>query len=363
VAVGEIPYAVASGEPVSRILTVRNSLRATLVFSLLLFGFWVTWPALKIPLAYMLALLFGALVGGTELVSRYRDKPAAALSNWPAVLYMSVNAIASAVLFFLLHTGRLNIPVDVFANSKILDDLALAGFGAMALLRTSLFTIEVARSSIAIGPAAVLQVILRVADRETDRQRAGPRARRVKDIMRGVSFASASVALTEHCARLMQNVSVEERADLDQEIIALRSRADLSDEAKAYVLGLLLMNIVGEDVLQEAVAALGTRIRNPTEDNPAVLSRAGELEPADIGLLWRFCFALDTRERKEKDVIGMQAELKGLETEGVSGVGLALIVLRTHFGAEIVSMAMGLVISSKTGTRKQSADLSTASFS
>jgi hypothetical protein len=318
---------------------------------------------MRVPVAYLLALGFGAVVGATELIARYRDKPAAAVWNWPAALYMGVNALASGVLFYLLHSNRLTVPVNLFNGSKILDDLALAGFGAMALFRTSLFTLRVQDSNIAIGPAAVLQVILRVADRETDRERAGPRARKVKDIMRGVSFGPASVALTEHCTKLMQNVTDEERSDLDQEIAALRSKTDISDEAKSYILGLLLMNIVGEDVLAEAVEALGTRIRNPSEDKPEVLSRARELDREDLVPLTNICFALDSRTFADAEIARMVGVVEtGDKAAPAAHVLWALLRLRGFFGAEIVSMAIGLVVSTKAGRPVGSESLSAAGF-
>ena len=63
---------------------------------------------------YLVAALLGALVGGTELVSRYRDAPQSALLSRPAWLYVFLNASASALALWL----------------------------AMALFRTSLFTVR-----------------------------------------------------------------------------------------------------------------------------------------------------------------------------------------------------------------------------
>jgi hypothetical protein len=46
---------------------------------------WLDWAAVA---------ALGAIVGASELVSRYRDAPEAALRTWPAVCYVAINAAA-----------------------------------------------------------------------------------------------------------------------------------------------------------------------------------------------------------------------------------------------------------------------------
>jgi len=58
----------------------------------------------------------------------------------------------------------------------------------------------------------------------------------------------------------MQQVPAEAQERLSQDIIQLVG-TELSDNAKALNLGLLLINHVGERVLTDAVAALGDEIR------------------------------------------------------------------------------------------------------
>ena len=115
----------------------------------------------KEALAYLLAPCFGALVGATELVARYRDKPSAAVSNEPAMLYMAVNAVAALAAFWLVYTDRLGAKAEIFGDHKALNALVIGGFGAMALFRTSIFNLRVRDATVGVGPAAVLQVILR----------------------------------------------------------------------------------------------------------------------------------------------------------------------------------------------------------
>jgi hypothetical protein len=49
----------------------------------------------------LLAALLGALVGSTELVSRYKDAPLEALVTGPATFYVLMNAAVSALALWL----------------------------------------------------------------------------------------------------------------------------------------------------------------------------------------------------------------------------------------------------------------------
>jgi hypothetical protein len=308
---------------------------------------------LKEALAYVLAPCFGALVGATELIARYRDKPSAAVSNPPAILYMVVNALAALAAFWLVYTDRLGTKAEIFGDHKALNALILGGFGAMALFRTSVFNLRVRDTTVGVGPAAVLQVILRVTDREVDRLRAGPRARVIKQIMEGVSYELAREALPFHCYALMQNLSLEERSDLDQAITVLDSRKSMSDETKAYNLGLLLMDLVGEDVLRRAVDGIAGRIKGPLPDDPPVLSRAAELKLADLPALLETTIAL-RREPLDAKRLGAFRDSWNKVDEGVTlesdRIVIALAKLRTFFGPETVAKAIAALLAPRGKT-------------
>jgi hypothetical protein len=303
-------------------------------------------------LAYLGATVFGMLVGATELVARYRDKPVAPLETVPGLVYIAVNGAASLMLLWFLRTGQISWGTGGVLGPT-LSQVLLAGFGSMALFRTSIFTLRVKETNVAIGPAAVLQVILAAADRACDRLMAGPRARDVKEIMRGVSFAQAKTTLVLHCLALMQNVAADERSQLTQAVSELVT-ATMSDEVKAYNLGLLLMNYVGEDVLRDAVDALGTLIQGPAVDDPPIFAQAGSLAFADMPALISICIALDPLTR-EHDAAGIRDSwLKmepQLEREPDRNV-VVLARLRRYFGPETLSRAITLLTAGKTPVRR-----------
>jgi hypothetical protein len=293
--------------------------------------------------AYLAATFFGMLVGATEIVARYRDRPTAALETLPGLIYVAVNALVSLVAFWLLHTRQIDLKLSNDLGAT-LNEVLIAGFGSMALFRTSIFTLRVRDTDIAVGPAAVLQVILSAADRACDRLRAGPRSRLVKDIMMGVSFARAKLALPLHCLALMQNVSAEEERQLTQAIASLDA-ATKSDEVKAYNLGLLLMNFIGEDVLHEAINALGTAIQGPPADEPPIFTQAGQLAFSEMSALIQICIALDPIPRNPNASQVRESWLVfdvPLEHEVDKNI-IVLARLRQYFGPETLSRAIALL--------------------
>jgi hypothetical protein len=294
----------------------------------------------------------GAMVGVTELVARYRDRPEAAIQSNPGLLYIAINAALALILLWLIRSSQLRLPSVPATGASLgatLTQVLTAGIGGMALLRTSIFTLRVKDTDIAIGPAALLQVVLSAADRACDRLRAGPRADRVKQIMRGVSFARARLALSMHCLALMQNITADERLALMQAISALAADKDLGDEVKSYILGLMLMTYVGEDVLAQAVSALDTIIMGPPPDDPPIFAQADSLAPADMPVLIVICAALEPLDRSQSvasqspDWLAEDPEL----TRDHDKVVVILAKLRRFFGPDTLARAIALLLVGK----------------
>ncbi len=208
--------------------------------------------------AYTAAGLLGLLVGGSELVARYRDAPAKAVRCPPALFYIGVNVLASVTALAVTRTfdWRFGLASDSSETQLVVIQVLVAGLGAMALFRSSLFTVRVGDNDVAVGPSSVLQIVLDAADREVARTRAQPRGDGVKKIMQGVSFDEAKKALPTFCFNLVQNVTAEEIESTKRNIDALAAATDIKPQVKALILGLILMNIVGEAALETAVTTL-----------------------------------------------------------------------------------------------------------
>jgi hypothetical protein len=208
---------------------------------------------LEVTVAYVAVASLGALCGVGELVARYRDEPARALRRPPALLYIGVNALAAggALGAMMLFDWRVMEGLREPALTAV--RVITAGTASMALFRSSFFTLRVGDQDVAVGPSCFLQAILSATDRAVDRARAVERAAAVGRLLTGIPFAEIKTALPALSLALMQNLPESEQRLLAEEIRELEA-ADLSDGARTHLLGLSLLNTLGEEGL---AAALG----------------------------------------------------------------------------------------------------------
>ena len=209
---------------------------------------WLDWAAVA---------LLGGVVGASELISRYKDDPRAAIQTWPAIVYVAVNSIASLSALGLIRA------YGWFGPSRW-TQILMAGVSAMAFFRTSLFVVRAGDRDVAVGPSGFLQIFLTAADRAVDRQWAAARSDAVANVMKGIDFTKALEALPPYCLALMQNVSQEDQEALRRALKDLEG-GPAEPSVKALLLGLELINVVGVDVLTTAVESLGDQIRSVPE--------------------------------------------------------------------------------------------------
>lgn len=240
---------------------------------------------------YIIVALLGALVGIGELVSRYRDAPARAIVTGPAFLYTGLNAVAATVALALLDAFGVTFGQSAQAASMAnvhWTTVLAAGFGAMAVLRSSVFTTRIDNQDVPIGPSSFLQIVLTAADRAVDRVRARARALRVSAIMGDVSYIHASAALPTLCFALMQNLPKDDQEAFGRQLDAL-TIANMNDTVKTLSLGLALMNLVGEGVLAAAVDALklqiGIVVPPPVQPAPPLVPSVAPLVPPPAPLV------------------------------------------------------------------------------
>jgi hypothetical protein len=218
-------------------------------------------------LDYAVVAALGAFVGSGELVSRYRDAPAGALSTRPALFYIFINMAASTVALFVILVFDWQFGVTSGEAAVRWTRVGIAGTGAMALFRTSLFTVHVGDRDIAVGPSSFLQVFRDAADRAVDRLRAQARGDSVAKLMEGVDYAKAFEGLPPYCLALMQNVADEDQQKMLQ-ALALLDKENMDPAIKVRILGLLLMNVVGPNVLTAAVESLRNQMASGAAQKP-----------------------------------------------------------------------------------------------
>jgi hypothetical protein len=224
---------------------------------------------------YVLAGGIGALVGASELIARYRDNPQRALATLPAFIYIALNASASLAALGITRVFGWSFGFNGTAEGLRWIQVFATGFGAMALFRTSLFQVRVGNQDIGIGPISLLQVALSAADRAVDRTRASSRSDAAVKIMKGISFEKAKSILPSYCIALLQGASAEDQNALGDNVRKLGASSD-DDSTNALILGLLLMNLAGEKVLESSVKALRQQLTQP----PGAPRGAASVPPA-----------------------------------------------------------------------------------
>lgn len=213
---------------------------------------------MNIPLFvdFISVFLIGMLVAVGELTSRYKDDPIKAIYSIPAGIYVAVNGLASLGALALAHVFNWSFGA---ADGQVrITQVLLAGFGAIALFRTSLFNLTVENQVVGAGPSVLLNVILTAVDRAVDRGRALDRSQQVTEIMNDVSFDKSADSVKLFCFELMQNALPAEKDVITAMISNLRDPLNkgVPDQVKSYIFGLSLLGLVGEKVLRDAIQRL-----------------------------------------------------------------------------------------------------------
>jgi hypothetical protein len=176
----------------------------------------------------------------------------------------------------------------------LVSQTLLAGFGAMAVLRSSLLTTRIGTKDVEVGPAAIIDIFRNTMDRGIARVRAQERAELVASMMGRISFLRSYAPLGSISLTLLQSIDADERKDVEQQIGALANQTGRTDRDKALELGLILAGSVGFPALKASIAALGDRIENSTERPAFVAAQVARL-PLDVVLrdLPAVCLAIN----------------------------------------------------------------------
>jgi hypothetical protein len=295
------------------------------VVGLVLFVLWAVLAA-SLPrepiLDYGLAFALGAMFGAGELVSRYRDNPWRAVACAPGWGYLTLNGFAAFFALVVIHAFDFKFgfpaaaadtakadptkaappappsepkakpadpaPADpkaqptaakpaappstpdpaadttvwTTANRLRLWRILAAGLAAMALFRSSLFTLRIGTQDVQIGPNELLKRLLFAVDRGVDRVQADRRDAFVTAATTGLPtwFDPDYVATTfvPYCFGLMQNVTKDEQQQIAQEVARITQQpVNPRDQVQLIMLQLLplLDEVTLAGVIRRHVAA------------------------------------------------------------------------------------------------------------
>jgi len=197
------------------------------------------------------AVIVGAiagLVGLAELVSRYRSDPTFVLRKSTAAwLYIGLNAAAGVTALFLIRAFGWTFGQT---SNVELWQILVAGFGAIAFFRSSLFITKIGNSTVPVGPALVLGSLLDACDRDVDRKSAEDMSKvMMQDHLGGLDPVTVQYALPVLTLALMQNFQPGEQAQLAADLANVRGDDKLSAEAKMRAVTVQLAKYLGSDLV------------------------------------------------------------------------------------------------------------------
>jgi hypothetical protein len=151
-------------------------------------------------------MVFGAMVGAAELISRYRDDPWRSLLRREGVAYVLLNGAVSVAVFAMLDYSR----DAILPNLSTMWRAIVSGFGAMALLRSKFFTFRTASDEdIPVGLEAAVSAFLQALDRGVDRTQSWRRWELAFPYLRDIPDQATLDQLVSFC---VQPAQLPERA-------------------------------------------------------------------------------------------------------------------------------------------------------
>ncbi len=255
----EVPWAISFGQRGLRIWIFILLASAAGYGALLRYdrADWYFWAA----------VFFGMLVGASEIISRYRDEPGAALFSLPGLVYLAINGFLSGAAFGLLRYYR----ESLFPTIK--DDLLMtsiiAGFGAMVVMRSKIFSFKTSGGEeFAVGPDAVITIFLRSVDRAIDRWRSINRQRLVFRSTQNLAYSPSVTDFFKGSLAAYQNLSEDEKSVLKGIIEEVAQRATLDPQLKLMAMAFGFLNISGEGNFTELMADLRAFLSQQQPNQP-----------------------------------------------------------------------------------------------
>ncbi len=235
-------------------------------------GIWIGRATLPAPIrsVYLWAFatfLFGALVGLSEILSRYRDEPILATVTSSGMSYLALNGTISLVAFAVLR----KYPTQIFPalQNDLFLSAVVAGFGAMTVFRSKLFTFKSSDGKeYPIGPSIVLDTVLKMIDSKIDRRRATDRQLKVFNAMFGINDFGNTANYIEASLLSFQNLSQDDKAQVTSVIDQYRSLTRWPDTLKSLGLGFAFLTIAGEDNFDHVIINLKRYVASQRAADP-----------------------------------------------------------------------------------------------
>jgi hypothetical protein len=217
-----------------------------------------------------------ALVGLTEIITRYRSDPRRAVTSLPALVYIVLNGGAGALALYLVRSFGWTFG---HASNVTLWRILIAGFGALALFRSSLFVAKIGNTNVGVGPSAALEGLLGALDRDVDRKCALAISKEVTEAnLAGLNPQAVMSALPVLCLALMQNFPAGDQALLGADLSKVENDDKLPAEAKVRAVVIQLSRYLSAEMVVGVLTdARPLFVIPPREPAVAVLEQTKKL--------------------------------------------------------------------------------------
>jgi hypothetical protein len=197
---------------------------------------------------WILACFIGTSTALVELLSRYRDEPFGLIARSRfAWAYLALHGVLSICAHALL-VQQAGLELELASAVHRTGVAIAAGLGVAVLVRARVVSAKLGDEQVAIGPGYVIEQLLRIIDAQIDRRRAIDRVRLVVALMRGKDFEAARVHACMLITGSRQSLSLQDQRRLGDQLREIAERG-ISDQDKAYALGFVLLDLMGEGFL------------------------------------------------------------------------------------------------------------------
>ncbi len=220
---------------------------------------------------WLLAFAVGLGTSLVELLSRYRDEPIKVIATSQfAWVYLLLNGCLALGAHAILLDSSFT---TVDTQTQRAGLAVAAGLGAAVILRSRVFTARLGDEQISIGPGYVVDQLLGIIDAQIDRRRALQRVQIVVDVMKDKDFDGARIHASTMITGSRQNLSLQEQKDLANQIREVDDRK-IPDQEKAYALGFILLDFMGEEFLKAVVVNLPSVEPAPVGAGPQFVAKS-----------------------------------------------------------------------------------------
>ena len=206
--------------------------------------------------------LFGSFWGFAELLQRYKEwkyifgknaeKEESVLGY--VISYILLNGVVSIIAFLLIKFFN-NENISNISSFEI-QNIIIAGFGGMMILRSSIFSIKQNNKNVEIGLATVVQIFLDTIDRKINHNIAAKRVCDIHEIMQDVDFELSQIELPSLCIEFIDYFTEEDSKNLQDKIKKISEDNRLSNVNKSLQLGREIAKYCDTEILRRVIKKL-----------------------------------------------------------------------------------------------------------